>query len=178
MTTTVTESGAIRTPRTAASPRSRRARRRAFTLTGITLTLAVASLATWLTFDRLAGSDASTASVSTSAPAWTPITSPWLRPLNVIQLKKQLVRAGYSLKVDGNLDPVAKSALADFLRPNAAHPLSASMGAELESTVITSKRDPQAWNSRFGLNRTTKFVERPLTGPGGQLDANGNLREH
>jgi len=42
--------------------------------------------------------------------------------------------------------------------------------------VITTLRNPAAWNSRFGLNRKTKFVERPLTGPHGQLDANGNIR--
>jgi hypothetical protein len=178
MTTTVMKSGAIHAPRTAAAPRSRGARRRVWTLAVIILTLAAASIATWLTFDRLAGSDGNAVSVSTSALAWTPITSPWLGRLNLIQLKRQLVRAGYSLEVDGNLDPVAKSALADFLRIDAAHPLSPSIGGLLEGTVITGKRDPQAWNSRFGLNRATKFVERPLTGPGGQLDANGNLRDH
>ena len=43
-------------------------------------------------------------------------------------------------------------------------------------TVITTLRNPAAWNNRFGLNRKTKFVERPLTGPHGQLDANGNIR--
>jgi hypothetical protein len=39
-----------------------------------------------------------------------------------------------------------------------------------------SPNDPDAWNSHYGLERATKFVERPLTGPGGQLDANGNFR--
>jgi Tol biopolymer transport system component len=94
----------------------------------------------------------------------------------VVALEQQLVRAGYSLKVDGKLDPVTKSALADFLRPSSAHPLSPSLARALQGTVITTLRNPAPWNSRFGLNRKTNFVERPLTGPGGQLDANGNIR--
>jgi len=176
MTSTVAKSGAIRTPATTAAPRSRGARRRALTLAGIILMLAMASLGTWLAIDRMARSDANTASASTSAPAWTPTASTWLRGLDLIQLKKQLVGAGYSIKVDGNLDPVTKSALADFLQLDAADRLSPSLADELEGTVITGRRDPHAWNGRFGLDRVTKFVERPLTGPGGQLDDNGNLR--
>jgi hypothetical protein len=176
MTSTVAKSGAIRTPATTAAPRSRGALQRALTLAGIILMLAMASLGTWLAIDRMAGSDANTASASTSVPAWAPTASTWPGGLEVIQLKKQLVRAGYSIKVNGNLDPVTKSALADFLQLDSAHPLSPSLADELEGTVITGRRDAHTWNGRFGLDRVTRFVERPLTGPGGQLDDNGNLR--
>ena len=68
-----------------------------------------------------------------------------------------------------------KSALADYLRPDSTHPLSASLASQLDGTVITGLRNPAAWNKRFGLDRKTTFVERPLTGAGGQLDANGNI---
>ena len=94
----------------------------------------------------------------------------------MIHLKKQLVRAGYSIKVDSTLDPITKSALADYLQLDPTHPLSPFLASALEGTVITGFRNRVTWNSRFGLHRLTKFVERPLTGPGGQLDANGNLR--
>jgi hypothetical protein len=50
------------------------------------------------------------------------------------------------------------------------------LAAALQGTWITALRNPAAWNSQFGLHRLTKFVERPLTGAGGQLDARGNLR--
>ncbi len=72
----------------------------------------------------------------------------------------QLVRAGYSIKVDGNLDAVAKSALADYLQPDGAHPLSPFLASALEGTVITGLRDPSVWNRRFGLHRPTTLVER------------------
>ena len=73
--------------------------------------------------------------------------------------------------------PVTKSALADFLQPSSRHPLGPSLAVALQGTIITTLRDPRAWNMRFGLNRRTRFVERPLTGPGGQLDAYGNVRD-
>jgi hypothetical protein len=177
MTTTVTKPEAIRRPRSALAPRSQRARRRPLILAGITLMLGLVALAAWLSVDRLIGSGAKTVAVASAAPPWNPAASLWLERLGVVGLKRQLVRAGYSLKVDGRLDPVTKSALADFLRPSSAHPLSPALARVLEGTVITTLRNPAAWNSRFGLNRKTKFVERPLTGPGGQLDANGNIRQ-
>jgi hypothetical protein len=86
------------------------------------------------------------------------------------------VRAGYSIAVDGKLDPVTKSALADYLQLEPTHPLSPFLASALAGNWITGYRNPAAWNQRFGLNRLTRFVEKPLTGPGGQLDANGNLR--
>jgi hypothetical protein len=140
------------------------------------LALAVVSVGTWLIVDRTAGRGANPVSAATALPGWTPITSTWLDRLAVIRAKKQLVRAGYSIKVDGNLDPVTKSALADYLRLDSSHPLYPNLAAALQGTWITGLHNPAAWNSRFGLHRLTKFVERPLTGPGGQLDANGNVR--
>jgi Tol biopolymer transport system component len=175
MTTSVAKSEAIRRPRIAA-PRSQRPRRRPLMLAGITLALGLAALAAWLSVDRLSASGARTVAVASAAPRSNPGVSLWVERLDVAGLERQLVRAGYSLKVDGSLDPVTKSALADFLRPSSAHPLSPSLARALEGTVITTLRKPAAWNSRFGLNRKTKFVERPLTGPDGQLDANGNIR--
>ena len=180
MATTVAKQDAIQRPPPPAAPRSGRARRRQLTLAGIILTLGLTALGTGLTVDRLAGGSARTVA-ATSTPAWKPIATPWLEPpwlerLDVIHLKKQLVRAGYSIRVDSSLDPVTKSALADHLRPDSAHPLSPSLANALMGTVITGRRNPAAWNSRFGLHRRTKFVERPLTGPGGQLDSSGNSR--
>ena len=152
MTTSVAKPDAIRLPSTAAPLRSRRSRRRPLVLAGCTLALAVVSAGTWLTVAQLTG--ASGTDVTAAAPAvWVDAAVTMGPRPRRHPLEEQLVRAGYSIKVDGTLDPVAKSALADF----------------------THVGNPAAWNLRFGLNRPTKFVERPLTGPGGQLDANGNL---
>jgi hypothetical protein len=46
----------------------------------------------------------------------------------------------------------------------------------LHGAVLLGRQNPVLWNRRFGFNRPTRFVERPLTGLGGQLDANGNIR--
>jgi hypothetical protein len=141
------------------------------------LTLALVSVGTWLIVDRAAGRSANPVSSSTTpAPSFTPIAAPWLGRVEVLRLEKQLVRAGYSIAVDGKLGPVTKSALADYLQLDATHPLSPFLASALEGTWITGLRKPAAWNRRFGLNRLTRFIEPPLTGPGGQLDANGNLR--
>ena len=117
------------------------------------LGLAAVSVGTWQIVAQFTGG--SGANVTAAEPAaGRPSPSLWAQGLDPIRLKRELVRAGYSIKVDASpLDPVVKSAVADF----------------------TYVGDPTAWNLRFGLNRPTKFVERPLTGPGGQLDANGNL---
>lgn len=143
-------------------------------LAGLILTLA--TVGTWLMVDRVAGRSANPVSAPAAVSAWAPIESPWLGRAEVVRLEKQLVRAGYSIAVDGKLGPVTKSALADYLQLDAAHPLSPFLAGALEGTWITGYRKPAAWNQRFGLNRLTRFVEKPLTGPGGQLDANGNLR--
>jgi hypothetical protein len=91
--------------------------------------------------------------------------SPWLDHLYLTRLEARLGRIGYSIKVDGNLDPITKSALADSC--GSTPPSTASLARERppEGTVITGFRNPAAWNSHHGLNRKTKFVERPLTGP-------------
>jgi len=176
MTSTITKPVTSSKPPASAASHTRAARQRALTLAGLILTLAVVSVGTWLIVDRAAGRSANPVSAATSLPVWTPIASTWLERLAVIRAKKQLVRTGYSIKVDGNLDPVTKSALADYLRLDSAHPLNPILAAALQGTWISGLRNPAAWNSRFGLHRLTKFVEHPLTGPGGQLDASGNLR--
>ena len=176
MTSTITKPRMSSRPPGTATSRTRAARQRALTLAGLMLTLAVVSVGTWLIVDRAAGRSANPVSAATSPPVWTPIASTWLERLAVIRAKKQLVRAGYSIAVDGKLGPVTKSALADYLQLDATHPLSPFLASALQGTWITGYRKPAVWNQRFGLNRLTRFVERPLTGPGGQLDANGNLR--
>jgi Putative peptidoglycan binding domain len=175
MTTTVANPVATHTPPLAAV--RRRAARRPLTLAAVTFTLAALAVGTWLIVERVAGTGASAVSSSaTPAPSFTPVAALWLRRAEVVRLQKQLVRAGYSIAVDGKLDPLTKSALADYLPLDATHPLSPFLASALAGTWITGLRKPAAWNRRFGLNRLTRFVERPLTGPGGQLDANGNLR--
>jgi hypothetical protein len=179
MTESTMARGVIRTTvvtARAAAPSSRTARRRALGLAVIILTAAAVAVGTWLIVARVARGGATPVAAATAVATWTPIASPSLEQLEVIHLKKQLVRAGYSIKVDGTLDPITKSALADYLQLDPAHPLSPFLASALEGTVITGFRNGATWNSRFGLHRLTKFVERPLTGPGGQLDANGNLR--
>ena len=152
MTTSVAKPDAIRLPSTAAPLWSRPSRRRPLVLVACILGLAAVSVGTWQIVAQFTGG--SGANVTAAEPAFGLPPSLWAQGLDVIRLKRELVRAGYSLKVDAApLDPVVKSAVADF----------------------TYVGDPTAWNLRFGLNRPTKFVERPLTGPGGQLDANGNL---
>jgi hypothetical protein len=176
MTTIAAKSRAIRRPRTAAAVRSRHSHRGPLTLAGIILMLGLAVPATWLTLDRPARSSANTATSAAAVPAWSPILAPWPQRLDVSSLERELVSAGYSVKVDGNLDPVTKSALADYLQLDSANPLSPFLASALDGTVITGLRNPGAWNAHYGLERATKFVERSLTGPGGQLDADGNFR--
>ena len=81
MTTTVAKSGAIRTPPTAAVPRSRAARWRALNLAVIMLMLAVASVGTWLIVARVTERSANPITTAPSALAWTPIASPRLERL-------------------------------------------------------------------------------------------------
>jgi hypothetical protein len=174
--TTVAKPGVTYALPTAAAPRSRTARRRGLALVAIILTSAAVAVGTWLIVARIARGSATPVAAATAVATWTPIASPWLEQLEVTHLKKQLVRAGYSIEVGGTLDPITKSALADYLRLDPTHPLSPFLTRALEGTVITGFRNRATWNSRFGLHRLTRFVERPLTGPGGQVDANGNLR--
>jgi hypothetical protein len=177
MTTTVEKSSAIRTPPAAAGSRLGYMRWRGLTVSAISLTFAGLAVGTWLTFAGGARQSAPPVRALTpAAAAWTPTPSPWVDQLGVIDLKKQLVRAGYQVTVDDTLDPVTKSALADYLQPGSVSSLGPALARGLRGTVILGRQNPVAWNSHFGLHRPTKFVERPLTGPGGQLDLNGNLR--
>src|SRR5205814_259497 len=121
----------------------------------IATTLAAAGIGTWLIVGRVSGTGASALSPPITAPAWTPTTTPLLERLQVVGLKRQLVRAGYAIKVDGNLDRVLKSALADYLQPNEAHPLTPFVASALAGTVITGLRNPSVWNRRFGPHPTT-----------------------
>ncbi len=99
---------------------------------------------------------------------------PPLRDLNVKGMQRHLVNQGYGIRVSGKLDPITKRALADYLQPSRSN-LAPNLVAALKGTAITGARDPSAFNMRFGLSRTTKKVERPLTGAGGQLDEAGNI---
>jgi hypothetical protein len=138
-------------------------------------TLAAAAAATPLVLTGSAGPSETPATAATAVPAWTPFGS-WLGAVDVRDLKRQLVHAGYQVKVDDSLDPVTKSALADYLLPGSVRALGPALAGALRGTVILGRVNPVAWNRRFGLHRPTKFVERALTGPGGQLDDNGNIR--
>jgi hypothetical protein len=119
-------------------------------------------------------------STSTTQPQATPAATgiPWPEISSaggVKGLQLQLRAAGYSLAVDSVLGPLTRSAAGNYLRPTSVTPLDPLLKQALAGTFITGIRDAAAWNARFGLNRATRFVERPLTGPGGQLDAFGNL---
>lgn len=170
MTTAIAKQNAIPVNRSDVLPGSRPR----IVLAGLVITLVVVSIAT----SRMQPASASADDLSAAEPvsAGTQLGAPWLDRLEVIRLKRQLVRAGYSLRIDASLGPVAKSALADYLQLDETHPLSPFLARVLSRTVITGRRNPVAWNNYFGLDRPTGLVERPLTGPGGQLDANGNLR--
>ncbi len=166
------------TPR-ATSGRARRRRpfglRRAVLVASTVVTaLALAGTGGWFLADRASGSQERSGPPAPVA-VWSGAPS-WLERLPVAALQRQLVRQGYSLAVDGRLDPVTKSALADFLRPSSVHPLSPWLAAVLRGTVLNGRRDQVAWNRRFGRDRERSVVELPLTGPGGQLDDNGNIR--
>src|SRR5262249_29636651 len=147
------------------APRSRIFGRLGLVIASIALALAGISTGTWLAVDLTAG--------SATAAAATPVFRTWMKPIDVVSLQQQRVRAGYSIAVDpiaaddGILDPVTRSALADFLQPSSRHRLRAPLAAALQGTVITALRDPVTWNRRFGLNRRTRSVERPVTGPAG-----------
>jgi hypothetical protein len=169
MTTT-----AIHPTRQAAAERSHWTRRR-LALAAIVATLAAAAGATPLLLTGSAGPSETPAAAAPAVPEWTPF-GPWFEAVDVRGLKRQLLQAGYQVKVDDSLDPLTKSALADYLLPGSAHALGPALDRALRGTVILGRQNPVAWNLRFGLHRPSKFAERPLTGHGGQLDANGNIR--
>ena len=149
MTTAAVKPVAIRKPPTTARSRRRVGGRHALALAMVVVTLAAVGAGTWLLVERFGSSSASALSAPMAAPA-TPAAMPMVERFQIIGLQRQLVRAGYAIKVDGTLDRVAQSALADYLRPNEAHPLSALVASALGGTVITGLRDPSVWNRRFG----------------------------
>jgi len=122
----------------------------------------------WTLVDRLTATSA-------DGTAAAPIAVRSLHTWSVSDLQRRLRVAGYALPVTGVLDPVTKSAAADFLRPGQVDSLWPSLAVGLQGTAITGRRDVAAWDARFGTDRATRMVERPLTGAGGQLDAYGNL---
>ena len=67
-----------------------------------------------------------------SAPVWTALESPWAEAVNIRDLKRQLVGAGYQVRVDDSLDPVTKSAFADYLTPGTASSLGAGLARAVE----------------------------------------------
>jgi hypothetical protein len=143
----------------------------------IALNRAAAATSPMLAGSQGSSSDAPFATAAAPPPAWTPFLTPWAQAVDVRDLKRQLVRAGYQVKIDDSLGPVTKSAFADYLLPRSASWLAPGLAITLRGTVLLGRQNPVLWNRRFGLNRPTKFVERPLTGLGGQLDANGNIRD-
>jgi len=129
----------------------------------------VVALGAWALVDRLTSTSGTATAPSASVAAF----SEPAMALQVSGLRALLRDAGYAIPATGVLDPVTRSAAADYLQPGgAAGPLSAL----LQGTILTGHRDPAAWNVRFGVARATRMVERALTGPGGQLDRNGNVR--
>ena len=155
MSTTVVKPVPFRRPPTTAQSRRRAGRRRPLALAVIAVTVATVGAGTWLIVGLVAGSGANALSAPITAPAWTPTAMPLAERGQVLGLQRQLVLAGYAIKVDGNLDRVARSALADYLRPNEAHPLTPFVASVLGGTVITGLRNPSVWNRRFGPHPTT-----------------------
>jgi hypothetical protein len=137
---------------------------------GVAVALLV-GLTAWTLVDRLTGNSQTVATPSLAASAR--FDSYFV--LRVAGLQQTLRDSGYSIAATGMLDPVTRSAAADFIQVDGAHPLDRWLATALQGTVITGRRDPVAWNARFGTDRSTRMVERPLTGTGGQLDLYGNL---
>lgn len=94
--------------------------------------------------------------------------------LNVQGIQRHLRKQGYKIKVDGKMGPSTKSALADYLKLGKGSKMSPAMAKALKGTVITGKRNPKAWNQRFG--NAGKAPNKPLTGPGGMVDSRGNAK--
>lgn len=94
-----------------------------------------------------------------------------LGQISVQQLQQKLKQAGYDLTPNGKLDPRTRNALGDYLNPSNKK-LSPALATLLGGTAISGRRDPQAWNTRFGDSRRTRMVEKPINQ---QLDKYGNL---
>ena len=155
MSTTVVKPVGIRRPPSTARSQTRAGRRRPLALALIAVTLAAVAAGTWLIVALVGSSEGSAFSAPMTAPAWTPTAMPLVERVQVVGLQRQLVRAGYAIKVDGDFDRVARSDLADYLQPNEAHPLSPFVASVLGGTVITGLRNASVWNSRFGPHPNT-----------------------
>ena len=135
---------------------------------------AAIGVAAWTLTDRLTQRAQPPEAPAAVLPS--PVTGDLMVRAEIAALQERLVMAGYAIPVTGVLDPVTKAAAADFMHPVQWQTLPLSLAQAMRGTVITGFRDPRAWNARFGLDRATRLVERPLKGPVGQLDANGNRR--
>lgn len=141
-----------------------------FALVGVVAATLVGA-AGWALIDRATEDEPA----ATATPGW--VVPTWAVPTwTVTAFEGRLVRAGYAVRVNGVLDPVTMSAAGDFIRASDWRQLDPWLANALGGTAMTGRRDPTAWNQRFGTDRATRMVERPLTGPGGQLDNNGNIR--
>ena len=113
----------------------------------------------------------------TSPTAGSPVTialpapDPWVPEM----VREQLIDAGYAIPSHGDVDPLTRAAAADFFG-SAQHPITPALAMRFAGTRFLGRADPARWNTRFGLHRLTRLAERSLTGPGGQLDDDGNLR--
>ena len=128
-------------------------------------------LTAWTLVDRLTGQSETVATLTQASAV--PLDA--YSVLRVAGLQQTLRDNGYSIAATGMLDPLTRSAAADFVRVDARHPLDQWLANALAGTVLTARHDPVSWNARFGTDRVTQMVERPLTGTGGQLDAYGNI---
>lgn len=95
------------------------------------------------------------------------------RPLDIRGLQAHLKAQGYDIRVDNKVGPKTLSALADYLQLGKGTTLSPAMAKLLKGTVITGRRDPQAWNSRFGSPATRPVVQTTTADPHGNADVSG-----
>lgn len=138
----------------------------------IVLSGAMLGVGAWLLTARSTGS---TGTRTTTPPAVAQTAGDLTRSLDITALQRQLVDAGYAIRVTAALDPLTRAAAADFFG-SAGRPVAAPLAHMVAGTIFLGKGDPADWNARFGLDRRTRLVERALIGPAGQLDAYGNLR--
>jgi hypothetical protein len=132
----------------------------------------VLGVGAWLLTARL--SDSTKPSAAPAATA-SQFSHDFMLPLDITALQFRLADAGYAILITRALDPLTRAAAADFFG-SVAHPLTPLLARALDGTTFLGRGDSTSWNARFGLNRRTGMVERPLTGPEGQLDEYGNLR--
>jgi hypothetical protein len=126
---------------------------------------AVAAIAGWTLVERLTST-----SESVAPRAAAPLAAAPFEISSVAALQRQPQASGYAIPVTGVLHPLTKSAAGDSLGALAIRRLALGLRVSMADTVLTGHHDLVAWNARFGAARLTRMVERPVTGPGGQLD--------